>query len=103
MKSNTFFLILAPGVSIADDFFAGPSSSYAARTRMLEFNVQHNNRMIHLKVPDSEDIKTLKNLLQSETGYPPCQQEIRGLKINGVFPMTDRRKLSELNLPKGMN
>ena len=70
---------------------------------MLEFNVQHNNRMIHLKVPDSEDIKTLKNLLQSETGYPPCQQEIRGLKINGVFPMTDRRKLSELNLPKGMN
>ena len=56
--------------------------------------------MIHLKVPDSEDVKTLKQLLQSETGYPPCQQEIRGWKIHNVFPMTDRRKLSELNLPK---
>ena len=85
---------------MADDFFAGPSSSYAPRTRMLEFNIQHQNRMIHLKVPDSEDVKTLKQLLQSETGYPPCQQEIRGWKIHNVFPMTDRRKLSELNLPK---
>lgn len=94
-------LRMGPSVSIADDFFAGPSSSsYQARTRMLEFNIQHNNRMIHLKVPDSEDVKTLKQLLQSETGYPPCQQELRGLKVNSVFPMTDRRKLNELNLPK---
>jgi hypothetical protein len=55
--------------------------------------------MIHLKVPDSEDFKTLKMLLQSETGYPPCQQELRGLKVN-VFPMSDHRKLSDLSLPK---
>ena len=83
---------------MADDFFAGPSN-YQARTRMLEFNIQHNNRMIQLKVPDTEDLKTLKQLLQSETGFPPCQQDLRGFKVN-VFPMSDHRKLSELNLPK---
>ena len=83
---------------MADDFFGGPST-YQARTRMLEFNIQHNNRMIQLKVPDSEDLKTLKQLLQSETGFPPCQQDLRGFKVN-VFPMSDHRKLSELNLPK---
>ena len=83
---------------MADDFFAGPSN-YQARQRMLEFNIQHNNRMIQLKVPDTEDLKTLKQLLQSETGYPPCQQDLRGFKVN-VFPMSDHRKLSELNLPK---
>lgn len=83
---------------MADDFFAGPSS-YQPRTRMLEFNIQHNNRMIQLKVPDTEDLKTLKMLLQGETGFPPCQQDLRGFKVN-VFPMSDHRKLSELNLPK---
>ena len=57
---------------------------------MLEFNIQHNNRMIQLKVPDSEDIKTLKQLLQSETGYPPCQQELRGLKVIGMFSVYSR-------------
>ena len=77
----------AAGVSIADDFFAGPSSSYQQRTRMLEFNIQHNNRMIQLKVPDSEDLKSLKLLLQGETGFPPCQQDLRGFKVN-VFPMS---------------
>lgn len=92
----TYFV--AGGITVANDFLAGPSS-YHARTRMLEFNIQHNNRMIHLKVPDSEDLKTIKLLLQSETGFPPCQQELRGLKVN-VFPMSDHRKLSELNLPK---
>lgn len=87
------------GVTIADDFFAGPSSSYSQRSRMLEFNIQHNNRMIQLKVPDTEDLKTLKMLLQGETGFPPCQQDLRGFKVN-VFPMSDHRKLNELNLPK---
>lgn len=87
------------GVTIADDFFAGPSSSYNQRSRMLEFNIQHNNRMIQLKVPDTEDLKTLKMLLQGETGFPPCQQDLRGFKVN-VFPMSDHRKLNELNLPK---
>jgi len=89
----------AAGVSIADDFFAGPSSSYQQRTRMLEFNIQHNNRMIQLKVPDTEDLKSLKLLLQGETGFPPCQQDLRGFKVN-VFPMSDHRKLHELSLPK---
>ena len=89
-----------PGLISADaDYFAGPSSSYQARTRMLEFNIQHNNRMIQLKVPDSEDLKTLKELLQSETGFPPSQQDLRGFKVN-VFPMSDHRKLNEMNLPK---
>ena len=54
---------------------------------MLEFNIQHNNRMIQLKVPDTEDLKTLKMLLQGETGFPPCQQDLRGFKVN-VFPMS---------------
>ena len=34
---------------MAEDFFQIPSTS-AARTRMLEFNIQFNDRMIHLKV-----------------------------------------------------
>lgn len=87
------------GVSTSDDFFSAGPSSYSARTRMLEFNIQHNNRMIQLKVPDTEDLKTLKLLLQGETGFPPCQQDLRGFKVN-VFPMSDHRKLSELSLPK---
>ena len=43
--------------------------------------------MIQLKVPDTEDLKTLKMLLQGETGFPPCQQDLRGFKVN-VFPMS---------------
>ena len=89
LKVNIFFSLFfsGAGVTIADDFFAGPSSSYSQRSRMLEFNIQHNNRMIQLKVPDTEDLKTLKMLLQGETGFPPCQQDLRGFKVN-VFPMS---------------
>ena len=43
--------------------------------------------MIQLKVPDTEDLKSLKLLLQGETGFPPCQQDLRGFKVN-VFPMS---------------
>merc|ERR1719342_1586419 len=56
--------------------------------------------MVHLKVPDHESIATVKTLLQEKTGIPPCQQELRGWKGNAPFPATDRRLLSELNLPK---
>lgn len=41
------------GVSIAEDFLAipgGSSSSFGSRVRMLEFNVQHGDRIVHLKV-----------------------------------------------------
>ena len=44
-----FVFLGAAGVSMADDFFQLPSTS-AQRTRMLEFNIQYNDRMIHLKV-----------------------------------------------------
>jgi len=43
------FISGAAGVSMADDFFQIPSTS-APRMRMLEFNIQYNDRMIHLKV-----------------------------------------------------
>merc|ERR1719369_688929 len=56
--------------------------------------------MIHLKVPDTESLKCVKTLLQNETGVAPCHQELRGWKSNTPFPMTDRRLLSEMNLPK---
>ena len=95
-----YFILSGVGVSTADDMlYPGPSSSYQPRTRMLEFNIQHNNRMIQLKVPDTEDLKTLKQLLQAETGFPPCQQDLRGFKAP-IFPMSDHRKLSDLSLPK---
>jgi len=89
------------GVTIADDML--PSFSGAApRTRMLEFSIQHRERMIHLKVPDNEDVKTLKGLLSQETGCPPCQQELTGFVSSGhpIYHVSDRRRLSELNLPK---
>merc|ERR1719305_323770 len=56
--------------------------------------------MIFLKVPDNESIQTVKDLLQAETGVPPCSQEIRGWTGNTMYPATNRRLLSELNLPK---
>ena len=58
--------------------------------------------MIHLKVPDNEDVKTLKGLLSQETGFPPCQQELTGFISSGhpIYRVGDRRRLSELNLPK---
>jgi len=86
-----------PGVSIASDFMPLVAST---RSRMLELNVEYRDQMIHLKVPDHETVSTVKTLLQEKTGVPPCQQELRGWKGNAPFPATDRRHLSELNLPK---
>jgi len=86
-----------PGVSIASDFMPLVNST---RSRMLELNVEYRDSMIHLKVPDHETITTVKTLLQEKTGVPPCQQELRGWKLNAPFPATDRRTLQELNLPK---
>merc|ERR550519_2433667 len=85
------------GVSIAGDFL--PLGS-ATRSRMLELNIEYRDRMIRLKVPDHESIRTVKTLLQAEVGVPPCQQELRGWKGAAPFPVTDRRLLSEMNLPK---
>ena len=54
--------------------------------------------MIHLKVPDNEDVKTLKGLLSQETGCPPCQQELTGFVSSGhpIYHVSDRRRLSGL-------
>ena len=53
------------------------------------------------QVPDNEDIRTLKTLIQGETGVPPCSQDLHGFnRMTSPFPITDRRKLSEMNLPK---
>ena len=64
----------------------------------------HNCTMMKIvdcvQVPDHESISTVKTLLQEKTGVPPCQQEIRGWQGNAPFPATDRRLLSEMNLPK---
>jgi len=86
-----------PGVSIASDFMPLVAST---RSRMLELNVEYQDEMILLKVPDHETVSTVKTLLQEKTGVPPCQQELRGWKGNSPFIATDRRHLSELNLPK---
>merc|ERR550519_2847272 len=85
------------GVSIAGDFL--PLGS-ATRSRMLELNIEYRDRMVRLKVQDHESIQTVKTLLQAEVGVPPCQQELRGWKGAAPFPVTDRRLLSEMNLPK---
>ena len=86
-----------PGVSIASDFMPLVAST---RSRLLELHVEYRDTMVHLKVPDHETVSTVKTLLQEKTGVPPCQQELRGWKGNAPFPATDRRHLSELNLPK---
>lgn len=54
------------------------------------------------QVPDNEDVKTLKQLLSSETGFPPCQLDLSGFRSSGhpIYHVPDRRRLSELNLPK---
>jgi len=85
------------GVSISSDFLPMGSST---RSRMLELNVEYRDRMVRLKVQDHESIQTVKTLLQAEVGVPPCQQELRGWKGAAPFPVTDRRLLSEMNLPK---
>jgi len=85
------------GVSLAHDFL--PLGN-ATRSRMLELNIEYRDSMIHLKVADHETVGTVKTLLQEKTGAPPCQQELRGWAGNSHLPATDRRVLSELNLPK---
>jgi len=85
------------GVSIAPDFLPLGASQ---RSRLLDLNITHRDRMIQLKVPDTESIRVVKELLQAETNVPPCQQELRGWTSNTPFPATDRRLLAELNLPK---
>ena len=59
---------------------------------MLDFYISHNERTIHLKVPDNEDLKTLKSLIQGETGFSPCQQTLRGFQ-RGFAP--DHRPQSD--------
>jgi len=86
-----------PGVTIAGDYLPLGNSQ---RSRLLELNITYRERMIFLKVPDNESIQTVKDLLQAETGVPPCSQEIRGWTGNTMYPATNRRLLSELNLPK---
>ncbi|XP_023321566.1 FAS-associated factor 1 [Eurytemora carolleeae] len=85
------------GVSLASDYLPLGASQ---RSRMLELNIEYRDRMIHLKVPDNQSIQVVKDLLLAETGVSPCQQEIRGWSANSMFPPSDRRLLSELNLPK---
>jgi hypothetical protein len=45
-------------------------------------------------------VYTLKTLIQAETGFPPCQQVLSGFRGSSSVPATDRRKLTDLNLPK---
>ena len=62
---------------------------------MLDFYITHNTRTIHLKVPDNEDVKTLKSLIQGETGFAPCQQTLRGFQrgfaAHDLRPHSDHR------------
>lgn len=67
---------------------------------MLEFFITYNDRQIHLRVPDNEDMKTLKALIQGETGIAPCKQHLRGFKGTSPIPPSDSRRLVDLNLPK---
>ena len=50
------FIFYCVGVSIADDFLSSSGSNLynSSRVRMLEFNVQHGERIIHLKVSTSK-------------------------------------------------
>jgi len=97
MGSHAVHMGGGSGVSMATDFLPLGSST---RGRMLDLNVEYRDKMIRLKVPDHETINTVKTLLQAEVGVPPCQQELRGWKGAVPFPVTDRRLLSEMNLPK---
>jgi len=97
LMSSSSGMMGGAGVSISSDFLPLGSST---RSRMLELNVEYRDRMIRLKVQDHESIQTVKTLLQAEVGVPPCQQELRGWKGAAPFPLTDRRLLSEMNLPK---
>ena len=67
-----------------------------------KFSAGLNINLILIQVPDNEDVKTVKTLLQGETGFPPCQQELTGFRSGGspIYHVSDRRRLSELNLPK---
>ena len=64
---------------------------------MLDFYISHNERTIHLKVPDNEDVKTLKSLIQGETGFSPCQQTLRGFQrgfaAHDLRPHSDHRQV----------
>ena len=62
----------------------------------------HNNfELSSFQVHDSEDVKTLKMLIQNETGFPPCEQNLTGWQSNSPHVIvTDRRRLSHLSLPK---
>jgi len=97
IMSSSSGMMGGAGVSISSDFLPMGSST---RSRMLELNVEYRDRMVRLKVQDHESIQTVKTLLQAEVGVPPCQQELRGWKGAAPFPVTDRRLLSEMNLPK---
>jgi len=86
------------GVSIASDFL--PSFPSTSNRRYVDLHIEYRDKLIHLKVPDDQTIRTVKDLIQEQTNVPPCQQEIRGWSGNSHVIPTDRRVLSELNLPK---
>lgn len=68
--------------------------------KILNISVKYKDRIIHLEIPDTETIASIKTALFSEFGILPCRQQLCGWKQNHF---TDDTILSTLKLPSHTN
>lgn len=85
-------------VTISSDFIEMPSTSGDSHKNQpsLHIHVFYLNNEIKVQVPESLTVGCLKTIIYSETGVPPCQQELTGWLEE---PTADTVSLSKLNLP----
>ncbi|XP_002734494.1 FAS-associated factor 1-like [Saccoglossus kowalevskii] len=77
------------------------SNSNSYRKRMLCFTVEYRERNIDVRVPDSETVGTIKNILASEIHIPADKQVLKGFSsAHTVTDPSDQVVLSTLHLPK---
>ncbi|CAH1774832.1 unnamed protein product, partial [Owenia fusiformis] len=74
--------------------------SDSGASRMLTFTVEHRDKNIPVVLPDSETVGSIKVILESETGVPAANQELRGWVNKNDAPPQDTTLLRDLHLPK---
>ncbi|XP_050422174.1 FAS-associated factor 1 [Adelges cooleyi] len=87
-----------PTVTIADDFIDMTASTSNGNRRVLNIEIEQNNRIITtLKVNDGSTVDDIKVLVYAESAIPCCQQNFSGWPNN--HSPSNKDILSKFNLP----
>ncbi|XP_054278521.1 FAS-associated factor 1 [Macrosteles quadrilineatus] len=84
-------------VVISPDFIEASTSHGRLSTRRLNFQINYNDRVIELVLPETATIRDLKTMIFSKLGVPVCHQTLTGWEHN---PTSDYATLSLIKLPR---